>query len=85
MSLLVDWGADMNLVIDEFGTVLGWAIYKWSTEITLFLLEHGTDVMLVDGSYPTASGMYPSALDAARSEGSRASRALLSLLIYNGN
>ena len=80
VSLLVDQGADMNLVTSKFGTVLGQAIYNWSTESALILLEHGADVMHVGGSYSTASGVYPSALDVAHSEGSRADPALLALL-----
>ena len=68
VSLLLDRGADMNIVTSESGTVLGWAIYRGSKEIALLLLEHGADVNRVGGSYSTASGVYPSALDVAHSE-----------------
>ena len=70
----------MNLVTSEFGTVLGQAVYIGKTEIVSILLEGGADVMHVGGSYSTASGMYPSALDAAHSEGSKAGPDLLALL-----
>ena len=80
MIMLEHSGADVNLVIDELGTVLGRATYQWSTEIASLLLQSGADVMRVGGSYPTASGVYPSALDVALSEGSRADPTLLALL-----
>ena len=77
VPLLLDRGADMNIVTSEFGTVLGRAIYNGSTEIALFLLEHGADVMRIGGHYSTASGMYPSALDVALSQGSSVDPTLL--------
>ena len=80
VSMLVDRGADMNLVTSEFGTVLGQAVYIGKTEIVSILLEGGADVMHVGGSYSTASGVYPNALDVAHSEGSRADTKLLELL-----
>ena len=80
VPLLLDRGADINLVAGGFGTVLGLAIFEGSTEIALFLLERGADVMHVGGSYSSASGVYPSALDAARSEGSSASPTLIARL-----
>ena len=83
VTLLVGRGANMNLVTSEFGTVLGQAIHEGSTEIAFFLLERGADVMRVGGSYSTASGVYPSALDAldaALSESSRADQTLLAWL-----
>ena len=80
VSLLVDRGADVNLVCSEFGTILGQAIYKGNTEGALLLLEHGADVLRVGGSYSTASGVYPSALDVAHSEGVSADPVLLARL-----
>ena len=80
VSMLINHGADINLVIDSRGTVLGRAIYEGSEEITSLLLERGADVTHVGGSYPTSSGVYPSALDVAHSEGSRADPTLLMLL-----
>ena len=77
VSVLLGQGADMTLVTSEFGTVLGQAIYQKRTEIALLLLDHGADIMSVGGSYPTATGMYPSALDVARSEGCRTTPELL--------
>ena len=77
VPLLLDRGADMNIVTSEFGTVLGRAIYNGSTEIALFLLEHGADVMRIGGHYSAASGMYPSALDVALSQGSSVDPTLL--------
>ena len=76
VRLLLGRGADINIVTSEFGTVLGQAIYRGCTKIALFLLANGADVLYVGGCYP-ASGMYPSALDVARSEGSRADQSLL--------
>ena len=80
VSLLLNRGADLNLVTNESGTILGQAIYRGSTETAVLLLEHGADVMCVGGSYSTASGVYPSALDAAHSDGSRADPSLLARL-----
>ena len=80
VSLLLNHGADMTLVTGELGTVLGQAIHHGSTAMVSLLLEHGADIIHVGGSYSTASGMYPSALDAAHSEGSKAGPDLLALL-----
>ena len=81
VSLLIDYGADINLVIGSCGTVLGQAIYEGNQNITSLLLGRGADVMCVGGSYSTSSGVYPSALDVAHSEGSRgADSTLLTLL-----
>ena len=77
VSLLVDRGANIDLVTGASGTVLGWAIYKGSTEMACHLLECGADVMRVGGSYPTASGVYPGALDVAHSSGSNANTTLV--------
>ena len=85
ISLLLDRGADVNLVVGTLGTVLGQAIYTGSTDTALLLLEYGADIMHVGGSYSAASGMYPSALDAAHSEGSRANPALIELLTTKQN
>ena len=76
VPLLLGRGADINLVTSKFGTVLGQAIYRGCTKIALFLLENGADVLRVGGFYP-ASGMYPSALDVAHSEGSTVDPSLL--------
>ena len=80
VSLLVDHGADVNLVTGEFGTALGQAIYQGSTEIALFLLDHGADVMHVGGINSNSLGVYPSALDIAYLEGSKADPTLLARL-----
>ena len=80
MSLLIERGADINLVIGSCGTVLGQAIYEGSQEITSRLLKHGADLTYVGGSYSTSSGVYPSALDVADSEGSKASYHLCMML-----
>ena len=80
VSLLIDRGADINLVIGSRGTLLGRAIYEGILNIEL-LLELGADVTHVGGSYPTSSGVYPSALDVAHSEGSSTDPTSLMLLI----
>ena len=79
-SLLLYRGADINLVGCESGTALGQAVYKGHTEIAMLLLECGADVMRVGGSSSAALGVYPSVLDVARSEGSRADSTLLARL-----
>ena len=76
VPLLLDRGADINIVTSEFGTMLGQAIYSGSTELATFLLEHGADVLCVGGCYPS-SGMFPSALDVAHSESSSVNPPLL--------
>ena len=80
VSLLLDRGADTNVVCCKSGTALGQAVYKGHTEIARLLLGHGADVMRVGGSCSTALGVYPSALDVAHSEGSSADPTLLALL-----
>ena len=80
VSLLLDRGADINAVGGEYGTALAVAAFSGSTESVSLLLKHGADAMRVGGGYSTASGVYPSALDVADSEGSRADTNLLALL-----
>lgn len=58
VSLLLDQGADTNIVTSGFGTVLGQAIYTGNTKIAFLLLKYGADVMYVGGSYSIASGIY---------------------------
>ena len=62
------------MVGGRYGTALAAAV---STDIVSLLLERGADVMRVGGSYLTGSGTYPSALDVALSEGSRADPTLV--------
>ena len=80
VELLLDRGADVNAIGGDYGTALGMAAFRGRTAMVSLLLEHGADVMRVGGSYSTPSGVYPSALDAARSDGSRADPTLLELL-----
>ena len=84
VSLLIDRGADINLVTGSRGTLLGRAIYDGILNIKS-LLELGADVTLVGGSYPTSSGVYPSAWDVAHSEGSSVDPTSLILLIGKQN
>ena len=81
--LLLSQGVDINYinqVAGMYGTALAAAVFGGNTDIVSLLLERGADVMHVGGSYSTTSGVYPSALDVAHSEGSRASPTLLALL-----
>ena len=80
VSWLINHGADINLVVGSCGTVLGRAIYEGNEETTSLLLERGADITHIGGSYSTSSGEYPSVLDAAHSEGSKADPTLLTLL-----
>ena len=83
VSLLLDRGADVNAIGGEYGTALAVATFRGWTDIAILLLEHGADVIRVGGSYSlysTTPGLYPSALDVAQLEGSRADSTLLALL-----
>ena len=80
VRLLLDKGAHINRVAGEYGTALAAAVFRGNTDISLLLLQHGADVVHVGGIYSTASGVYPSALDVAYSEGSKAGPALLKVL-----
>ena len=80
VELLLTWRADTNGVGSEYATALGGAVFAGSTDIVSLLLEHGADVMRVGGCCSTPSGVYPSALDVAHSEGSQADPTLRALL-----
>ena len=56
------------------------AAFEGNTQIVSLVLKHGADETRVGSSYPTASDVYPSALDAAHSDGSKADLTLLGLL-----
>ena len=85
MSLLVGRGADINRITGESGTVLGLAIYTSSVGAIALLLDQGADAMCVGGSYPTTSGVYPSALDVAHSIGGQTLLELLKTAIRKQN
>ena len=78
--LLLDRGADIDAVGGKYGTSLAAAAFHGSTDTVSILLEHGADIRSVGGSYSTTLGVYPSALDVAHSQGSRADPHLLALL-----
>ena len=80
VSLLLHHGADTAPITSELGTVLGHAIHQGSTAIVSLLLKHGASIIHVGGSYSTDFGVYPSALDAAHSEGSNAGPDLRALI-----
>ena len=69
VSLLLDRGADPNIVGGDYGTALGIAAYEGFEKYVSLLLKRGADVYQVGGKYPTANGDYPTALDAARAGG----------------
>ena len=73
-------GADISAMGSEYGAALAAAVFKGRMEIVSLLLGFGADVLRVGGSYSTTSGTYPSALDVAYSEGSKADHSLVVLL-----
>ena len=56
------------------------AAFQGKTQVVSLLLERGADIHDVGGSYLTTSGVYPSALDVARSKDSKAFSELLAIL-----
>ena len=52
-SLLLDLGADVNVVGGEYGTALAAAAYRGEMNIVSLLLDRGADVNSVDGEYGT--------------------------------
>ena len=53
-SLLLDRGANVNVVAGRYGTALTSAAYRGYEEIVLLLLNRGADVNLVGSQYGTA-------------------------------
>lgn len=54
VELLLEHGADINMVGSKYGTALCTAAYHGSEAIVNILLEHGADVDIVGGKYRTA-------------------------------
>ena len=78
--LLLHRKANIDIVGGKYGTATAAAAFSGSTGVMALLLEQGADVMRVGGSYATSDGVYPSALDVAKSDGSGAGPALVGLL-----
>jgi len=86
LQYLVDEGADINVVSSQqFGSALGQAAYMGDTGLVSFLLERGADPFHVGGMYnrTALAGMYPTALDAALSPGTRAHLDLIAVLLHS--
>jgi len=82
-QLLLDHGADINLVDSKYGSLLGKAAYNGDTEFASLLLAVGADAFHVGGQYETVTGEYPTALDAARA--GRTGEEIVTLLLRTMN
>jgi len=74
VSLLLDRGADINIVGEDNGTALAVAAYRGNQAIVSLLLDRGADINIVGGHYGTALG-------AAAFSGNEE---IVSLLLYRG-
>jgi len=77
-KLLLDHGADVNLVDCMYGSPLGKAVHGGNEEHVSLLLGCGADAFHVGSEYETDTGEYPTALDAARA--GKASEDVVTLL-----
>jgi len=83
VSILLDRGADPNIVTGGYGSALGIAAYEGNEQYISLLLDKGADIYHVGGKYPTAGGAYPTAADAAEAgagaRGGKETKAIINL------